>query len=905
VTYRADTRSRDAVIAELARAARRRRLPPSLLPAGKTWASLLFTPAKDSLADPVEPSSTLLAALAALHADRDGLIDHFDTLPAEARRWYAQSRLGIQPLPGQADRVVLVVDGDPKRTPAVLPKTSAVKAGLNAAGGERVYETQEALTVLALPVIGAKTRFVPTAGADRVDVIAPVVDPAPAPFAAFGEDAAGGIATHTLYVASDLLWLTSGTYSIALSFDGITISGVAPTDATVAKKLFGSFVWELSGPTGYVTAGVPTPKTSGPTSVTLTFAGSTPTAKLPIGATSAYHLRASFDESSATFPRSDALGLSFTEVRLEVSAFSVVPDNAFFNDGLLDVKKELKPFGPVPRVGDAFALQCDSAFSKPLIHLDVAFGSIAGSAEDPDIEWQRVRNGAWSELVAPTSSPRFGPIAYSDDVTKDDPFSERVSLGGLEGHSIRMVLLDDFGWDAYEENLAAIVNHFLSTPPPPPPAVTAQTPPKPPRLGSVHISYTTDTARATRNPEHMQLYAVNGPSLPIPLSAENAMVPFRLDPSGRPGALYVGFRRAPEGEVVALYVEIDEQSACGTAQAQPEVEWRYPSTSGTWAPLGVVDRTAELRQSGIVRFAVPDDWRLGSDEVGETTGYWIQATSESPGLAGRIRRLRTDAVEAVYRFALDRAHDTTPESPLPPRTAKQLKLAVPGIKKVVNPSESWGGRGPEPPAAYARRTSDRLRHRNRAVTTWDVETLVTESFPDVGLARCLPHHSRDSECAPGWFAVVIVPRTLERLPLPSVRLAGLVEEFVHGQATGGVWLAGESHIAILCPKYAEALVVATLVLNRGVQGGEARREIEAGLAEWLRPLGSNPERSEFGRSLFLSSVVWFLESRPEVDYVESCAFGGDFAGAERIDVDGCRGLVASAAAHDLHVKPQL
>jgi Baseplate J-like protein len=898
MAYRADTRSAAAVLADLARAAGRSPLPPSLAAAGKTWADLLFAPASAELADRTEASQTLLAALAALHAGRAGLVEHFDTLPGEARRWYAQARLGIQPLPTEPDRVVLVVDGDPKRAPELLPKGAAVKAGVNAAGGERIYETAEALTVLGLPVLGAKTWFVPTSGADRVQVVEPAVDPAPEPFAAFGAEAAGAVATHALYVASDLLALGSGTYKVAVSFDGIAVGGVAPTDAKVAKKLFAALVWELSGPKGYA-AVTPTVQTNGPTSATLTFAVTAPTAPLPIGTTSAYHLRGRFDEASTTFPRQQALGLSFTDARIKITASGVQPDNGFFDDGVLDVTKEFKPFGPVPRAGDSFGLRSDSAFSKPLEHLTVAFDFAAALPKKPKVEWQRFHGGTWQHFDTTSLEKEK---AYDDDVPVHDPFSERASLGGLEGHSLRIVLVTDFGWDDYEKLLASIVNHFVSSNPP---TVTVTAPPKPPRFSSATIGYRTKEQSLKAHPEHLQLYAVNGPSGAIPLPAGTRIVPFRLDPSGRRGALYVGFGAAPEGEAVALYVEIDEQSACDVVQAQPNVEWRYASTGGTWATLGVVDRTAELRQSGIVRFAVPDDWRAGSDDVGEAAGYWIQATSEAPELAGRIRRLRTDAVEAVYRLGPDRARDTTPTTPLAPGTAKQLKLAVPGIKKVVNPGESWGGRGPEPPAAFARRTSRRLRHRNRAITPWDVEALVTETFPDVGLVRCLPHHSRDSECAPGWFAVVVVPRSLERLPRPSVRLAGLVEEFLHEHATGGVRLAGESHIAVLCPEYEEALVSAKLVLERGVEGGEARRDIEAALAEWLRPLGSNPERSEFGRTLFLSSVVWFLENRPEVAYVESCAFGGDHVGAERIDVDGCRGLIASAAAHDLHVRPQL
>lgn len=896
MTYVADRRTAADVMVELARVAERTPAPPSLQgPPGSplvTWADLLF--AGESVQDSSEPSQALLEVLAALHGDR-GLLAHFNQLPAAARRWFAQVRLGIQPLPTLADTVVLVVDADPKRTPAVLPKGTAVKAGKDAFDGERVYETTEALTVLGLPVVGAKTWYAPAADElDTVVQVGPKLDPAPVPFAAFGADGAGDAGVHRLYVASELLALGTGSYTVTLSFDGISFPGLGVSSAQVVQDFFKSLVWNLSAPQK-VDAKLGQPGASGgPTSVTLTFAVERSSAPAALGGESLYWLSGELGDSATSYNRQLALALSFTDVRLRVSAKKVLPDSGFFNDGPIDVSKEFKPFGPVPRPGDAFGLKSDTAFAKPLEMLEVEFSNTDLGA-NPKVSWQRFRRGRW-EQFAKTSFVEGIQKPKPSQVT--DPHSEPTSVGGVVGHSVRIALLSDFGWRSYEESLAGVVNHFVSNSTAP----TVTAPPKPPRVGGVQFAYSTKEL-SRKAGDDVSLYAVNGPSAPEPLESPQVS-PFRLDPSGRLGALYVGFGGAPAGEVISLYAEIDEQSVCEAERGEAQVEWRYQA-GATWVPLNVVDHTDGLRQSGIVRFAIPDDMRLGSDDLGEATGYWIQATSATPKGGGRIRRLRTDAVEAVYRFGPDWAHDTTPATPLPPETAKQLKVAVPGIKKVANPSESWGGRGPEPADGFARRTSRVLRHRNRAITAWDVETLVAESFPDVGLVRCLPHHSYDSECAPGWFAAVVVPRSLERLPRPSVRLAGLVEGFLHEHATDGTWLAGESHIAILCPKYAEALVSATLVLQPGVQGGEARDRIAADLSEWLRPLGPNPDRSDFGRTLFLSSVVWWLESRSEVAYVKSCAFGGDFAGLDRIDVDGCRGLVASAAAHDLHVEPQL
>jgi hypothetical protein len=627
------------------------------------------------------------------------------------------------------------------------------------------------------------------------------------------------------------------------------------------------------------------------------------------------HLRASFPPAGTSgFSREDALKLGFGRVRMSVSADDVPPDNGFFNDGVIDVTKEFTPFGPAPRVGDSFGLRLDSAFSKPLTSLDVRISgpprtitridARGQKVKRPDpnvppVSWQRFQDGRWQEF----HSTAYG-TADARGFTTTDPFSELSTLGGIAGHSVRGVLkTEDFGWTDYEHALAQNVV-FIATSPS---SVRPVTPPTPPLLETVFVDYETDERATDSTPdvEKLQLFARNGLGAAEKLPA-GTVRPFRLDPSGRPGSLYVGLAAAPAGEVVALYVEIDERSACDAVQADPRVHWAYAVDGGGWQELDVVDGTSDLRQTGIVRLVAPDDWRRGAADVAETAGYWLQASCDTPQLGGAIRRLRTDAVEARYQFPPGHERDDpTPETPLAPGLAKQLKLAVPGIKGVSNPAPSWAGRGPEPDASFFRRTSALLRHRNRAITPWDVEELVRDEFPDLALVRCLPHHSRTSECAPGWFAVVLVPRSTARLPLPSVRLAGLVEDFLKAHTTGGVVFEGASQIAVLCPKYAEVSVEAELQLQRGRPAGEAKRQIEADLREWLRPAGTNPERSEFGRSLFLSAVVWFLENHADVDFVVNCAFGGDQAGLERIDIDGCRGLVASAADHSLKVRAAL
>ena len=354
----------------------------------------------------------------------------------------------------------------------------------------------------------------------------------------------------------------------------------------------------------------------------------------------------------------------------------------------------------------------------------------------------------------------------------------------------------------------------------------------------------------------------------------------------------------PLGEVISLYVEIDEAAACSALDRRADFSWEYRSEpDGEWRELRVMDGTRGLRHTGILRLVAPAGWAEGAPEAEETEGRWLRARTDKPGLSGIVRRIRTDAVEAVHELA--GASDPLPASPLPTEAVTGFARAVVGVKKATNPAPSWGGRAAEGDAELFTRGAATVRHRGRAVAAWDVERLVLEGFPEVGMIRCLPHHSPNSECAPGWMGVVVVRRSADRLPHPSVRLAGEIEEWLAARATP------HARIAVLCPELVEVSVAATIQLRPGVPAGDASERIEAALRTLLHPLLTKREGADWGVSLYRSSIVASVEALDDVDFVSSLSFNGLPAGTERIDTDPCRGLIASAELHRLSVEAAL
>jgi hypothetical protein len=273
--------------------------------------------------------------------------------------------------------------------------------------------------------------------------------------------------------------------------------------------------------------------------------------------------------------------------------------------------------------------------------------------------------------------------------------------------------------------------------------------------------------------------------------------------------------------------------------------------------------------------------------------------TDAPERIGVVTSTTPDAVVATYLSqAPDPTTDPSPATALPPATIKGTLSPVTGVKKVTNLA-GVRGRGPESDSAFRRRASALARHRGRAVTAWDYEEVVAVEFPEVAAVRCLPHTGPGGVRLAGGVGLVVLPdRPLDPAPRPSVSLAGRITD-VLAPMTG---LHAEP--TVLCALFVPVTVTADVLLRRGIAALTGRDAVGSALEAWLHPGGTTPTR--WGRSLFRSSLEAFLDGLPEVDTVQTVTMRGpDGVVTELVEVNPCRGLFCSSAAHTITVQEQL
>ncbi len=386
-----------------------------------------------------------------------------------------------------------------------------------------------------------------------------------------------------------------------------------------------------------------------------------------------------------------------------------------------------------------------------------------------------------------------------------------------------------------------------------------------------------------------QLPFVSRPS--VPLFAEHE----------HEGEFFIGISGVPAGRNLSLLLQVAEGSG-DPDLLRPPVEWSLLADNH-WRPLTAEELLADgsdgLVKSGVLRLALPPD-ASDRNTLLPAGSYWLRAAVKEHSAA--LCRLLAVAPNAVLARFADAGNDPQRlRQPLAAGRLAKLAVPVPGIQKVSQPYASFGGQMEEDESAFRVRVSERLRHKQRAVTPWDVERLVLQQFPRLYKVRCLSHTAPDSCEAPGHLTLVVIPDLRNRNavdPLqPRADLATLeaVRRFLAAHCGPRVQVHVEN------PRYRPVLLDFKVRFQPGLDFGHYRKELERELVAFLSPWAFDAGAGiHFGGRIHKTVIIHFLEQRNYVDYLTDVRLFLD--GDLRTDlpaaqVDTPRGILVSAPGH--------
>lgn len=434
-----------------------------------------------------------------------------------------------------------------------------------------------------------------------------------------------------------------------------------------------------------------------------------------------------------------------------------------------------------------------------------------------------------------------------------------------------------------------------------------------PKIKRLEASYSTTRDRVERQ------------ELLCPFGLASASEDRLFPPLQVAGALLIGVADFEAPARLSLLVQVADGSGDPLKPA-PQLAFHYLS-GDRWQALearDVDDRTRNFSSSGIIALNLP----LQADRQHRLLPaglHWLRISCSSD--ADAFNRLLSVDAQAARAVFVDAGNDPAHlETPLPAGSIGKLQTPDLAIKKVSQPWSSFGGRPRESNESFAVRVSERLRHKDRAISLWDYEALVLEAFPQLYRVKCLGTTELkrnaqqqiigDNEQMPGAVTVVTVPWTHghnSRDPLrPWTDQATLtaVDAFLRPRISPFVRLTVQN------PKFEEVHLKFNVKFRPEIGDiafhiQQVNQALIGFLTPWAQPGGGE---ITFGGRLWKSSIIDFVEELPEVDYVTDFHLYhkveiGAAAGAwtpvdvELIETTTARSILVSAARHDIYEVP--
>ncbi len=336
------------------------------------------------------------------------------------------------------------------------------------------------------------------------------------------------------------------------------------------------------------------------------------------------------------------------------------------------------------------------------------------------------------------------------------------------------------------------------------------------------------------------------------------LLPFFNDGS----TLLIGFGNVEDNSTLSLLTKIND-SVSAVAPGIPEVRWSLLER-GEWITLSpkafISDETSKLKRTGITRFMFPDI-TTGDGLLHDPSLTWLKAESiNGVPFLPLIAQLYTQA-GTIHLHSGEPA-----EAILPAFSVKALADNNAAIEFVMQPYPSAGDRPEEEHEDWHCRISERLRHRGRAITSWDYEHLTLQEFPEVQMAKCISHVSGSNLKAPGNVIVAVLPSTdhtgdLSRQGLFTLEKLEKIAVFLEKIAPGGV------KVSVQNPQYEKIRVKLRVKFAEGYDEVFYSRQLDADISSFLDPWkeGSGLQ-ARFGVSVSGFTILNYIENLYYVEF---------------------------------------
>src|SRR5690554_1718219 len=179
-------------------------------------------------------------------------------------------------------------------------------------------------------------------------------------------------------------------------------------------------------------------------------------------------------------------------------------------------------------------------------------------------------------------------------------------------------------------------------------------------------------------------------------------------------------------------------------------------------------------------------------------------------------------------------------------------------------------------------TNERLRHKDRASSTWDFERLILDRFPEIGRVLVYGRSSFPDMLIKGnRVQVVVIPKgsLLQKVPFVTLKK---IKAYISGKASP------YARFEVSGPVVERLKVRCSVRFSIPEQSGYFRDLLNRELVDYLSGTTPFQQESGFLQSIYKSEILNFIESRDYVGFVTS------FSVLQIVEVQGAYNVIDTA-----------
>lgn len=335
------------------------------------------------------------------------------------------------------------------------------------------------------------------------------------------------------------------------------------------------------------------------------------------------------------------------------------------------------------------------------------------------------------------------------------------------------------------------------------------------------------------------------------------------------GALFLGFEDVMAPQTISVLFEMLDEFTISSEEEPPVIEWSFLANN-TWYPIKpaniIRDDTNGFLRTGIIMINVPIDINR-SNTVLSNDLYWLRVSVRAnvEG-ASNLISVASQVVKATLLGNEEIYNSTFLDNNLKPNTIQRPLKNLKGVKTILQPLASFKGQPYEGEQVFETRISERLRHRDRAVTCWDFERLILDNFNQIERATCLPNMTSSNLNSPGNVLLVVSPYAKNvvnsKEPRTSSELLYEIKSFLKNYTSPFV------NVEVRNPSYERIRVIASVKFTEAHNHGYYIQQLNEHINNYLSGnMGGDSHGSLIGKVVYCSDVITYIRTLPFIQFV--------------------------------------